>query len=233
MDLRRSLALLLVAGCAAGSLENNSFGLPATATQPMTTAGDDDDDTGGSTTGDDPSGNSASAEETTAPPTTADDSSAGPADDSTDATDDPSITNPTDDPTNDPTDDPTTDPTDAESTGPVDPSTDDGAMPPPMVGEWENCAQAICDAGNDCIGVVGLDNNDAYCAPQCVSDLDCPLPASGTAEPYCLLVAENEVDPTNCALVCEYDGFDFGTCPNGMQCAAIPDQSPTVSLCMW
>lgn len=229
MDRRLLLALVSIFGCAQGSLEGPGFGLPVTATQPaQSDTGDDDDDETGSSSGEGSGSVSASGGVTSAADagsSSGDPVSAGPESSDDGVTVDPSAEESSSG----------VDPTDASATDPTDAS-DDGDPPPPPppdAGPWESCEAADCEAGNDCITVTGLDANDAYCSPQCQTDLDCPYPDTGDATPFCALVADDAVDPTNCALVCEYDGLDYGTCPNGMECAGIPGQDPTISLCMW
>lgn len=227
MDRRCLLGFALMLGCAKGSAEGpTSFGLPTgSATQPSPSdSGESQEDSGSDSSGNSGGGDGTTAEQAEgssgSPVSTADDSSDGgvtldPTAEASTSVGDPSASA-------------------SASASMTDPSTDSGVEPPPAeVGAWEDCAAATCEVGSDCITVTGLDNNDPYCSPQCVSDFDCPLPASGDATPYCALVADNAVDPTNCALVCESDGFDLGTCPNGMVCTSIPGQNPTISLCMW
>jgi hypothetical protein len=218
MDRRLPLMLALVAACAEGSLANPGFGAPVSTTQPTPSdSGEEGDAEGtGTTSGGGEGGSSGPADESSSGSP-----GSGPQDSSSSGATDPSAGSSSDGGA--------TDPSAGSSSGAVEPPPD----PPPSVGPWESCEAATCDAGADCITVTGLDANDAYCAPTCVIDSDCPLPASGDATPFCALVADDAVDPTNCALVCEYDGADFGTCPNGMACTSIPGQAPTISLCMW
>ena len=238
MDRRLLLPLMLVLGCAQGSLEGpGSFGLPSTATMTTTTQGDTDDDDGeteddtddGDGDGDGDTGSStpsstdpstADDESSSAPITTAEDSS----EDDSASLDDSASASGQESSSSDPS---------ASATNSDDgASMDDGALPPPDAAGWENCEAAVCELGNDCITVDGV-AGEAYCAPQCVTDLDCPYPDTGDATPFCLLVGEGAVDPTNCALVCEADGLDYGTCPDGMSCTSVPGQDPSISLCMW
>ena len=236
MDRRLLLPMVLVLGCAQGDLEGpGSFGLPNTTTLTTTQAdtedddgeteddtddGDGDGDTGPSTqSSTDPATEDAS---TSTPVTTAEDSSG---DGSTSPDDSASASASAEESSS-------TDPIDPTDATNDDGAMDDGVEPPPDAGAWGNCEAAVCELGNDCITVNGV-VGDAYCAPQCATDLDCPFPDSGDATPMCLLVGEGAVDPTNCTLVCEVDGLDYGTCPNGMTCTSVPGQDPTVSLCMW
>jgi hypothetical protein len=237
MDRRLLLLLALSVGCAQGSLEGpGSFGLPTGAT--MTTQadtgddegetedetdedGDGDGDTGPSTqSSTDPSTDTAMDDSSSsAPITTAEDSSDGSAslDDSASAEDSSSSDASAS----------------ASATNSDDgASMDDGVEPPPEVGPWENCEAATCEVGTDCLTVNGV-AGEAYCSPQCIDDLDCPYADTGDATPFCLLVDEGDVDPSNCTLVCEVDGLDYGTCPTGMTCTSVPGQDPSVSLCMW
>ncbi|MBX7082998.1 MAG: hypothetical protein K1X88_27580 [Nannocystaceae bacterium] len=128
-----------------------------------------------------------------------------------------------------------------ESSSGASASADGGSMttmdpppPPPMdVGPWEDCANANCEAGNDCIELTDVMTDEPYCSPQCTTDADCPLPATGDALPICALSADGAADPTNCALLCEYDNLPYGTCPNGMTCTDIPGQTTQIALCVW
>lgn len=220
MDRRPALLLAFVAACAEGSLANPGFGAPVSTTQPTPSdsGGDEDAETSTGTA-------AGGAEGDSSGPEAASSSGApesGPQDSSSSGATDPSAGSSSDGGATDPS-------AGSSSDGGVEPPPD----PPPSVGPWESCEAATCEPGSDCITVTGLDANDAYCAPACVTDDDCPLPDSGDATPFCALVADDAIDPTNCALVCEYDGADFGTCPNGMACASIPGQAPTISLCMW
>lgn len=218
MDRRRSLlGVLALAACAKGTLDNTTtFGVSFTTTQSASSAEDSGDeadsgDTGGSTS------EGGEADATTAPVTTA-----------------PITTDPA-------SSDGGADSGPAEESsggGPVttmttDPATDDGMPPPPDVGPWEACDLADCEAGNDCIELTGLRSNAPYCSPQCTEDADCPLPPDGDALPVCALSSDGAAVPTNCALLCEYDGLPYGTCPAGMVCTDVPDQMTPVSICMW
>lgn len=218
MVRRCLLGVLALAACAKGSLDNTTtFGGSFSTTQSASSAdasGDEEDsgDTGGSTSGGGDGEGDTTMPVTTMPITTDPASSeggpdSGPAQESSDG-------------------------------GPIttmttDPSTDDGMPPPPDVGPWEACDLAACEAGNDCIELTGLRSNPPYCSPQCTTDADCPAPPDGDALPVCALSADGATDPTNCALLCEYDGLPYGTCPAGMACTDVPDQTTPVSICMW
>jgi len=222
MDVRRLsiLALTLVA-CAQGNLEpGTSFNPTVGGTQPSDTGNDDGD-------GDD-DGDSGEASGSTGGSATADEGSSGPAPTTNEG-------------------DSTTDPTDASAEGesttepmPGDTSTtepmnDDGIDTEPGMlpdaGPYEDCSLPDCEAGNDCLGIVGLDDYAPFCSPQCTSDADCP--PGGTAVPSCILSEEGAADPTNCVLLCSYDNESLGNCPNGMTCADIPGQTTQVGVCMW
>ena len=110
------------------------------------------------------------------------------------------------------------------------PMEDDGPLPPPD--PWESCAMADCDAGSLCINFTGLRDYSPYCAPECMVDADCPYPG-GDALVTCALIEEGATEPTHCAVICEYDGAVLGACPDGMQCADVPDQMTQVAVCMW
>jgi hypothetical protein len=110
-------------------------------------------------------------------------------------------------------------------------SSSTGSTPAP--GAWEECDGVVCEAGNDCTAVTGLRGNAPFCSPQCMTDDDCPPPPDGDATPICALAIDGADSPTNCALLCAYDGMDYGTCPAGMDCTEIPDQTTPVSLCAW
>ncbi len=111
-------------------------------------------------------------------------------------------------------------------------SEDDGA-PLPDVSEWEPCSDDNCEAGSDCVGVDGLRSFETYCAPQCEVADDCTPPPDGDAVPVCAISAGGAPSPTHCALVCEVDGDPFGECPAGMFCIDVPGQMTPVSICMW
>lgn len=231
MDRRLILPFALGLGCAKGSLEGPvTFGVPHTATSsdPSDT-GDDDGDDDGEQTG--TTGNNSGSEVSSADGEESSTGSpvSGPEESSDDAASvDASAEGESS----------SSDPSAASASMSTDDSAsasasnDDGVMPPPEAGPWEDCQAATCEVGTDCITVNGV-AGEPYCSPQCVTDLDCPFPDSGDASPYCLLVGEGAVDPTNCALVCEVDGLDYGTCPDGMSCTSVPGQDPSISLCMW
>jgi hypothetical protein len=109
------------------------------------------------------------------------------------------------------------------------PMEDDGMIP---TEPWESCALMDCDAGSLCINVTGLRDYSPYCAPECMTDDDCPYPG-GDALVTCALVQEGETEPTHCAVICEYDDAVLGDCPVGMQCAEVPDQMTQIAVCMW
>ncbi|MBK8236544.1 MAG: hypothetical protein IPK74_13390 [Deltaproteobacteria bacterium] len=219
----RSLQLLaplcLWTACAQGSLDNGGFGFSASGPGPVST-------TATATAGDSDGGSSSSGaaeasgdEASTAAATTTGDatasSSGGAADTSTGGAASSS--------------DASASMTDASMTG----ASMTGGDPPPEVGEYEDCAAATCVDGSDCIELTDLPANDAFCSPQCTVDADCPAGPGGDALPVCALSDAMAVDPTNCVLLCEYDGLDYGTCPGGMSCTSIPGQTTSISVCMW
>lgn len=215
--------VLALVGCAKGDLDNGtSFGFTASATLPATASADDGDGEEGSTAGDDDESTaegqaegSGDGEASTQPATTDEppaESSGGGEEESSDGPIEPG----------------------SSSTDPVgESSSDDGAEPPPEVGPWEDCDAAVCEDGTDCVEITGLRGNAPYCSAQCVSDLDCPDPATGTAIPVCALALNDAEDSTNCALLCSFDDVPQGTCPNGMVCTDLPGAMTQASLCMW
>lgn len=64
-----------------------------------------------------------------------------------------------------------------------------------------------CPDGEECITTMGCPT----CGIDCVSMMDCPEPATGTAYPDCMPVAPGEL---RCILVCA----SGQTCPDGMVC---------------
>ena len=230
---------LALAGCAQGDLEaTGTFGM----TNPATAAGDDDDDTGDDDgTGDDGT-TRGSVGETSGGPITH-----GPADGTTSAADGSSessgapVTASADESssvasgvedssasasaTTEAGDEMADDMAEMGDEMPMD----DGAVPPEP---WESCALVDCDAGSVCISVTGLREYSPYCAPDCVTDEDCPYPG-GDALVTCALVEDGAMDPTSCAAICEYDGAVLGACPDGMECAEVPDQTTQIAICMW
>ena len=109
------------------------------------------------------------------------------------------------------------------------PMEDDGGVP---TEPWESCALMDCEAGSLCINVTGLRDYSPYCAPECMTDDDCPNPG-GDALIACALVEEGATEPTHCAAICEFDDMVLGDCPAGMQCAEVPDQMTQIAVCMW
>ncbi|MBC8066824.1 MAG: hypothetical protein IAG13_00700 [Deltaproteobacteria bacterium] len=215
------ILVLTATACAQGSLENagSSFGQSASATQVTTVAdtGDDASSSSGAaetTSVAESSGASGTATATTTP-TTEGGSSGAVESSSSGAQEESSSGAP------------------ITTMGVETSSSDDGTPPPPDASAWGSCDEADCEAGNDCLNITGLREFSPWCSPQCVVDLDCPAPPDGDAYIGCLASGEGEEEPTNCVLVCEYDGLDYGTCPTGMACAAVPDQATPISLCMW
>lgn len=217
------IVVLTATACAQGSLENGGSSFDPTASATQVTAAADTGD-GASSGGDDgestaivsDSGDaSSSMPVTTAPATEEGSSSAIESSGSTGAAEDSSSSGP------------------ITTMGAPSSSSDDGTPPPPDASAWASCDEADCEAGNDCLNITGLREYLPWCSPQCIVDLDCPAPQDGDAYVGCLASGEGEEDPTNCVLVCEYDGLDYGTCPTGMACAAVPGQTTPISLCMW
>ena len=202
----RSLQLLaplsLWTACAQGSLDNGGFGFSASGPGPVSTtatATAGDSDGASSSSG---AAEAGSGEASTAVATTTSDamesSSGGAVDTSTGGAASSGS-------------DASASMTDASMTG----ASMTGGDPPPEVGEYEDCAAATCVDGSDCIELTDLPANDAFCSPQCTVDADCPAGPGGDALPVCALSDAMAVDPTNCVLLCEYDGLDYGTCPGG------------------
>ncbi len=221
MDRRTCLPVVLVLGCAQGSLGDPGFGVPqATVTQGVSVgAGSGDSSSGGGGTEEGSAEGSGDASASQPDGTTSFDATGDSGGESTAG--ETGESGP---------------PGESGESGVAESSSSaggDDAPPPPDAAAWESCEAAGCEAGADCITVTGLRANDAFCSPQCVTDLDCPDPGSGDALAFCGLIADDAVEPTHCALLCEYDGLDYGACPNGMVCAAIPGQVTPISLCMW
>lgn len=227
MDARRlSILGLAMVACAQGSLEPGTSFNPTVGTMQPGDSGDDEgddaddgDDDGSETTG----GGEGSA--------SVDDGGSTGADPTTnegEGTTDPASASAEDESTSDPPpmETSTTDPGGEEEAGS---DTDPGMLPD--AGPYEDCTLPDCEAGNDCLGIVGLDDYAPYCSPQCTEDADCP--AGGTAAPSCILSEEGAPAPTNCVLLCEYDNEVLGNCPTGMTCADLPGQTTQVGLCMW
>lgn len=102
------------------------------------------------------------------------------------------------------------------------PTADDASDPPEPTGDpmyapcdpnAPNCADGFCLTITD-----QFDNKlGSFCTGPCaLPDQDCDLPASGTAEPACLVSNEG---PSICTLDCGGKGL---ACPDGMQCIEFP-----------
>jgi hypothetical protein len=227
---------LLSAACAQGDLQTGgSFGM----TSPATMAGDDDDGTG------DDDGSTGTAGETSGASTTGglDDGTTSAVDSSGESSGAP-VTASADESSSmgsglvessssaassEAGDDMAEAGDEVTSSGDDMPMEDDGAVPPEP---WESCEAMACDAGSLCINVTGLRGFSPYCAPECMVDADCPYPG-GDALVSCALIEDGATEPTHCAVICEYDDMVLGECPDGMQCAEVPDQMTQVALCMW
>lgn len=139
---------------------------------------------------------------------------------------DPTTAGPSGDPTADPSGDPTADPsTDPTATTTVDPSGTTTVDPSETTGAgglYGVCdAMGMCPGGQMCFGVMGVEGN--FCSPPC-EGMGCPA-FDGTGQPQCALVAEGEMDPSNCVVVC----MTTDNCPAGMTCKEVPDVG--VSVC--
>jgi hypothetical protein len=66
------------------------------------------------------------------------------------------------------------------------------------------------------------------CSAPCVDDVDCPAGPAGTS-PACALIFDMDVDPSQCALIC--DPLN-DACSAGASCKAIPDQ-PDIGICTY
>jgi hypothetical protein len=72
------------------------------------------------------------------------------------------------------------------------------------------------------------DIEGSLCSAPCVTDADCPDGPVGT-QPACALILDMDVDPSQCALIC--DPLN-DTCSPGSSCKAVPNQ-PDVGICTY
>jgi hypothetical protein len=72
------------------------------------------------------------------------------------------------------------------------------------------------------------DLEGSLCSAPCTVDADCPAGPVGT-NPACALIFDGDVDPSQCALIC--DPLN-DACSPGSSCKAIPDQ-PDVGICTY
>jgi hypothetical protein len=102
--------------------------------------------------------------------------------------------------------------------GDGDPSTGDGDGDP-----WDpnNCVMPSVP-----VTITGLTGE--MCSAPCTSDADCPPGPVGT-QPACALIFDMDVDPSQCALIC--DPLN-DACPVGASCKTVPDQ-PDVGICTY
>jgi hypothetical protein len=68
---------------------------------------------------------------------------------------------------------------------------------------------------------MGVEGN--FCSPPC-EGMGCPA-YDGSGMPACALVAEGEMEPSNCVVLC----MATADCPAGMTCKMVPEN--TVSIC--
>lgn len=113
----------------------------------------------------------------------------------------------------------------------ADPCTIPGNCPPPGIEPnvpWCSLTnEADCPDG----GLAGFFNGIACeqtcsCLDACVADVDCPVPATGTATPECVVEPYGPGSPTSCVYSCA----SGEVCPDGMTCTADLWGDP---ICAW
>jgi hypothetical protein len=102
----------------------------------------------------------------------------------------------------------------------------DGDGDPTGDGDGDPWDPATCMMPSVPVTITGI-TGDACSAP-CVTDADCPPGPPGT-DPACALIFDMDVDPSQCALIC--DPLN-DTCSVGASCKALPND-PDFGICTY
>ncbi len=99
----------------------------------------------------------------------------------------------------------------------------------------------VCQDESACVQVVleGARGGDAFCSKSCGGreDLESCKDVGGFGLQGACVLQKNgkrigDGIPSQCALVCEYQGATGSACPTGLECVPIQLRDPSVSFCL-